>query len=140
MWPKVTVAGVTALLLAALLFCNQDAVKVRYYKWQLRSAGEAMAGDNGLGHLITAVPGAGDARARYSRAKQALLDLKYLQAFELPFPAGSDWHGLVRQVRVRFPDGLWELGLDSSSSMVHITAPTSQVEARKSCISDCTVP
>ncbi|MGO8928595.1 MAG: hypothetical protein ACLQU3_17135 [Limisphaerales bacterium] len=136
-----TVAGLsTLLLLVALLLLNREAVRVGYYKWQLRSAEEAIFAKNGLGHLFSTLPGAGDAQARYSQARQALLDLKYLRELELPFPAGSDWQGLLRQVRGRFPDGLWELSLDPSSSTIHLTAATSQIEAWRRCVSEFTVP
>ena len=141
MWRRLTVAGLSAmLLLAALLLLNREAVRVGYYKWQLRSAGEAMFAKNGLGHFFSTLPRAGNAQARYSRARQALLDLRYLRELELPFPAGSDWPGLLSQVRARFPDGLWELSLEPSSSMIHLTAPTNQIEAWKRCVSEFTVP
>jgi hypothetical protein len=99
-----------------------------------------MFAKNGLGHFFSTLPRAGNAQARYSRARQALLDLRYLRELELPFPAGSDWPGLLSQVRARFPDGLWELSLDPSSSMIHLTAPTNQIEAWKRCVSEFTVP
>ena len=138
---RLTVAGLSALLLlAALLLLNREAVRVRYYKWQLRSAGEAMIAKNGVGHIFSTLPGAGDSQARYARARQALLDLGYLRELKLPFPAGSDWPGLIGQARGRFPDGLWELSLDPSSSMIHLTAPTNQIEAWKRCVSEFTVP
>jgi hypothetical protein len=113
---------------------------VGYYKWQLRSAGEAMIAKNGLGHIFSTLPGAGDSQARYTRARQSLLNLRYLRELELPFPAGSDWPGLLHQVRGRFPDGLWEVSLDPSHSVIHLTAPTNQIEAWKRCISEFAAP
>jgi uncharacterized integral membrane protein len=137
MWRRLAVVGVsTLLLLLALLLLNRKAAQVTYYKWQLRSAGEALATKDGLGHFVGMLAGAGDAQARYARARQALLDLDYLRELELPFPAGSDWPGLLRQVRTRFPDGLWELSLDPSSSTLRITAPTCQLEAWRTWVSE----
>ena len=141
MWRRLTAIGLCALLLlVGLLLLNQKAVRVMYYKWQLRSAENAMAAKDGLGHFISTVAGPADARARYSRARQALLDLNYLRELELPFPAGSNWPGLLRQVRTRFPDGLWELSLDPSNSMIHLTAPTCQLEAWRNCVAEFALP
>ena len=138
---RLSVAGLSVLLAlsAALLLLNREAVRVKYYTWQLRSAEEAMLAKNSPGHFLSTLPGAGDAQARYSRARQALLDLGYLRELELPFPAGSDWPGLLSQVRNRSPDGLWELSLDQNSSVIHVTAPTNQVEAWKWCVTEFTV-
>ena len=136
---RLTVAGLSALLvLAALLLLNRQAVRMAYYKWQLRSAEEAAFAKSGPGHFFGTLPGAGDSQARYGRARQALLDLGYLRKLELPFPA--DWPGLLSQVRGRFPDGMWELSLDSSSSMIHVTAPTNQIESWTRCVSEFAVP
>jgi hypothetical protein len=141
MWRRLTVAGLSALLvLAALLLLNRQAVRMAYYKWQLRSAGEAAFAKSGPGHFFGTLPGARDSQARYSRARQALLDLGYLRKLELPFPAGSDWPGLLSHVRGRFPDGMWELSLDPSSSMIHVTAPTNQIESWTRCVSEFAVP
>ena len=135
-----TIAGLVALMvLAALLLLNREAVRVAYYKWQMRSAGEATFAQNSPGHLFSTLPGTGDSQARYSRARQALLDLGYLRKIELPFPAGSDWPGLLGRARGRFPDGLWELSLDPSSSLIHLTAPTNQIEVWKKCVSEFAV-
>ena len=127
------------LVLIALVHPNWKAARVTYYKWELRSAEQALAAKDGLGHFVSTVVGAGDARARYSRARQALLEAHYLSELEVPFPAGSNWQGLLSQVRRRFPDGEWELSLDPSSSLIHLTAPTDQIEAWKRCISESAV-
>ena len=140
MWRRLTVAGLSALLLVALLLINRAAVRAGYYKWQMRSAEKAAFAKSGPGHFFGALPGAGDSQARYSRARQALLDLGYLRKLKLPFPAGSDWPRLLGQVRGRFPDGMWELSLDSSSSMIHVTAPTNKIETWKECVSEFAVP
>jgi hypothetical protein len=135
-----TVVGLSALLLLVALFLlNWKAVRLSYYKWQLRSAEESMAAKDGLGHFVSMVAGAGDAQARASRAKKVLLDMHYLRELELPFPAGSDWPGLLARVRGRFPEGLWELSLDSSRSMTHLTAPTNQIEGWRKCVAEFTV-
>jgi hypothetical protein len=138
---RLTVIGLSALvLLVALFLLNWKAARLTYYKWQLRSAGEALAAKDGLGHFVGMVAGAGDARARYAKARQALLDMHYLCELELAFPAGSDWPGLLARVRGKFPEGLWELGLDTSRSMLHLTAPTNQIEGWKKCVAEFTVP
>ena len=42
MWRKLFIAGLSAyLLLAVLLLVHWDSVQVGYYKWQIKSAGEA---------------------------------------------------------------------------------------------------
>jgi hypothetical protein len=138
---RLTVIGLCALLLlVGLLLLNQKAVRVMYYKWQLRSAENAMGAKDGLGHFISQVAGAADTQARYSRARQALLGMGYLRELELPFPAGSNWPGLLRQVRTRFPDGLWALSLDPSASMIHLTAPTYQLEEWTHCVAEFASP
>jgi hypothetical protein len=82
----------------------------------------------------------GDVQSRYSRARQALLSLGYLQELKLPFPVGSDWNGLVRHARERFPEGSWAMGFDQSRSMLNLTAPTSQIEAWKKLVSESVNP
>jgi hypothetical protein len=141
MWRKLTVAGLGIfLLLAVLLLLNREAVRVGYYKWQLKSAGDAIFAKKSLGDFLARLPGVGDAQSRYSGARQALLDLGYLRELKLPFPVGSDWGGLVRHARERFPEGFWELGLDQSSSMIHLTAPTNRIDAWKKLVSEFATP
>jgi hypothetical protein len=141
MWRKLTIAGLTLFLLAAvLLLMDRGAVRVGYYKWQLRSAGEAMFAKQSLGRLFGSLPGVGDAQSRYSRARQALLEVGYLRETRLPFPAGSNWDGLVHRCRERFPDCMWELSWNRSSYMIHLTAPTNQLDAWKQLVSDFATP
>jgi hypothetical protein len=138
---KLTIAGLSALLLlTALLLLNGEAVRVGYYKWQLRSAEEAMSPKNIPGHFLGSLPGIGDVQSRYSRARQALLDSGYLRELKLPFPVGSDWGGLVRRACERFPEGSWAMSLDPSSSMINLTAPTSQIDAWRKLVSEFAAP
>jgi len=141
MWRKLSIAGLGLSLLAAvLLLVNWGAVRVGYYKWQFRSAEEAMSVNQSAGHFFLSLPGVGDVQSRYSRARQALLSLGYLQELKLPFPVGSDWNGLVRHARERFPEGSWAMGFDQSRSMLNLTAPTSQIEAWKKLVSESVTP
>jgi hypothetical protein len=127
---KLIIAGLSLLpLLLVLLFLNRGVVRLGYYKWQFRSAEQAMSVNKGAGYFFLSVAGVGDAQSRYSRARQALLELGYLQELKLPFPVGSDWDGLVRHARERFPEGSWALGLDQSKSMINLTAPATRIEA-----------
>lgn len=138
---KLTIAGLSALLLlTALVLLNREAMRAGYYKWQLRSAEDAMSARNGLGHFLGSLPGVGDAQSRYSRARQALLNSGYLRELKLPFPVGSDWGGLVRRARERFPEGSWAMSLDQSSSMINLTAPTSRIDDWRKLVSEFAAP
>lgn len=134
---KLMIAGLSALLLlAALLLLNRKAVRVGYYRWQFRTAADAAFVKKSPGLFLQSLPGVGDAQSRYSRARQALLDLGYLSELKLPFPVGSDWSGLVRHARERFPEGFWELSLDQPNSMIKLTAPTHQVGTWKKLVAE----
>jgi hypothetical protein len=134
---KLMIAGLSALLLlAALLLLNRKAVQVGYYKWQFRTAAEAAFAKKSPGLFLQSLPGIGDAQSRYSRSRQALLDLGYLRELKLPFPVGSDWNGLVRRARERFPGGFWELSMDQPNSMIKLMAPTHQVGTWKKLVAE----
>ena len=141
MWRKLFIAGLSAyLLLALMLLVNWDSVQVGYYKWQIKSAGEAMSEPGASGRAAGWFPGRGDSQTRYSRARQALLNLGYLQKLVLRFSAGSNRKALVQQCRERFPDGCWDLGFDESRAVVHLTVPTEQVAAWKGLVAEFSAP
>jgi len=141
MWRKLFIAGLSAyLLLAVLLLVHWDSVQVGYYKWQIKSAGEAASEPGASGRGAGWFPGMGDAQTRYSRARQALLDLGYLQELVLRFPVGSNWNALVQRCRERFPDGCWDLRFDQSRSVVQLTVPTEQAATWKGLVSEFSAP
>ena len=139
MWRKLSVVGLSFyLLLAFLLLVKWDSVQAGYYKWQLKSAGEAMFKQDSSGRSAGWFPWVGNAQTRYSHARQALLDLGYLEELVLRFPEGSNRNGLVQQCRKRFPDGCWGLAFDQSRFRVHLTIPTAQVAVWKGLVSEFT--
>jgi len=129
------------LLLTVLLLVNWDSLQTGFYRWQPKAAGEAMFAPPDASTLAAGwFPGAGDARTRYSRARQALLELDYPRELVLRFPEGSNWNGLLQQCRKRFPDGGWEMWFGDPRVALRLTVPSEQIAAWKGLVAEFSAP
>jgi hypothetical protein len=138
MWRKLSIVGLGIfLLLAVLLLVNWDSVRVGYYRWQLKTAEEAMTPESSC---LDWIPGLGDPQTRYRRARQALLDLGDLQELILLFPDGSNSTGLIQQCRKRFPEGGWAMTFDNSRHALRLTVPTAHVATWKTLVAEFSAP